>query len=336
MTTRSATAGFALDLASLESLKRRAREQPLQSQQQVAQQFESLFLQMMLKRMREATPKDGLFDSDQTRMVQSLADEQMAVQLANPGIGLAQTLLAQMQRYQGGSQPAAATDTAAADGTAVAAFQPAAVSMRLHGGVASGVIGAVGARAAGVLDGIRAAATHAVSAHRAHGHDTDAAVASIAPAADTPAHIASFVDKLGQAARKVAYASGLPLRLIMGQAALESGWGRREIRTADGGNSYNLFGIKATGGWTGKVAEVMTTEYENGVARKVTQPFRAYDSYEHALADYARLITQSDRYREVMQAASDSEAARRIHAAGYATDPDYADKLIRVMDRLPV
>lgn len=319
--TSSATAGFALDLASLESLKRRARDNPLQSQKQVAQQFESLFLQMMIKRMREATPKDGLFDSDQTRMVQSLADEQMALQLANPGIGLAQALLAQMQRYQGGGQPQDPGQGTVAD----TAFAPASAPVRIHGGASSG---ALGTRVASLLDGIRAAAGHTA----ATGHAGAAARAS----ADTPAHVASFVDKLGQAARKVAHASGLPLRLIMGQAALESGWGRREIRMADGSNSYNLFGIKATGGWDGKVAEVMTTEYEGGVARKVKQPFRAYDSYEHALADYARLITQSERYRQVVGAASADDAARKIQAAGYATDPNYADKLINVMDKLPV
>lgn len=360
MTTNSPTAGFALDIASLESLKRRARENPLQSQKQVAQQFESLFLQMMIKRMREATPKDGLFDSDQTRMVQSLADEQLALHLSSPGIGLAQALLAQMQRYQGGGSSAVA-DSAPAGGSGarastpggesdmthraagVPAFQPAAAPMRLHGGAPAGAIGtgrewgavagAGGSRAAGLLEGIRAAAAHAVAPHQARRRDSETMAV---PGVDTPAHIASFVDKLGQAARKVAQASGLPLRLIMGQAALESGWGRHEIRTADGGHSYNLFGIKATGGWTGKVAEVMTTEYEAGVAHKVKQPFRAYDSYEHALADYAKLITQSERYREVTQAASAREAARRIQDAGYATDPNYADKLIQIMDRLPV
>src|SRR5690606_13570347 len=162
------------------------------------------------------------------------------------------------------------------------------------------------------------------------------AVPAVSASPDVPAYVASFVDKLGRAARKVAEASGLPLRLIMGQAALESGWGKREIRMADGSNSYNLFGIKATGGWKGKVADILTTEYENGVARKVKQPFRAYDSYEHALADYARLITQSERYQSVVQARSDTDAARKIQAAGYATDPAYADKLIKIMERLPV
>lgn len=105
---------------------------------------------------------------------------------------------------------------------------------------------------------------------------------------------------------------------------------------SDGSTSYNLFGIKATGGWKGKVAEVMTTEYENGVARKVKQPFRAYDSYEHALSDYARLITENSRYQHVVTAANEKDAARKIQAAGYATDPKYADKLINVMAKLSV
>ena len=338
-----------MDLASLESMKRRARENPQANQKEVAQQFEALFLQMMVKRMREATPKDGLFDSDQSRMMQSMLDEQMALNLSKPGIGLAQALLAQMQGGANAANaagamnalPDAALDAAAqsthagaaaVDGAtlaggagAVPEFQPLAAPLRVHGSASKD---AVRTTAVGkLLDGIR---NSAAQASRNVLQQVDRATSGGGD------HIENFVDKLADSARAVAEASGLPLRLILGQAALESGWGKREIRMSDGSTSYNLFGIKATGGWKGKVAEVMTTEYENGVARKVKQPFRAYDSYEHALSDYARLITENSRYQHVVTAANEKDAARKIQAAGYATDPRYADKLINVMAKLSV
>lgn len=333
-----------MDLASLESMKRRARENPQANQKEVAQQFEALFLQMMVKRMREATPKDGLFDSDQSRMMQSMLDEQMALNLSKPGIGLAQALLAQMQGGANAANAAGATnalpgaagqsthvDAAAAGSTpaggagSVPEFQPLAAPLRVHGSASKD---AVRTTAVGkLLDGIR---NSAAQASRNVLQQVDRATSGGGD------HIENFVDKLADSARAVAEASGLPLRLILGQAALESGWGKREIRMSDGSTSYNLFGIKATGGWKGKVAEVMTTEYENGVARKVKQPFRAYDSYEHALSDYARLITENSRYQHVVTAANEKDAARKIQAAGYATDPRYADKLINVMAKLSV
>ena len=129
-------------------------------------------------------------------------------------------------------------------------------------------------------------------------------------------------------------AIGVPARVILGQAALESGWGQREIKHPDGRTSHNLFGIKAGAGWKGQVVHVLTTEYEDGVAKKVTQPFRAYSSYEESFADYARLIGNSPRYETVAQARNEVEAARRIQNSGYATDPQYAQKLIGIMNQL--
>lgn len=139
---------------------------------------------------------------------------------------------------------------------------------------------------------------------------------------------------MSHAANAAAAQSGVPARLILGQAALESGWGKREIRQPDGSTSYNLFGIKAGASWKGKVVNVLTTEYVDGVPQKVTQPFRAYDSYEESFADYARLLGNSPRYESVTHSRNEIEAARRIQDAGYATDPRYAEKLINIMSQL--
>ncbi len=99
----------------------------------------------------------------------------------------------------------------------------------------------------------------------------------------------------------------------------------------NGRSSHNVFGIKAGPGWKGDVVHATTTEYENGVARKVKEPFRAYGSYEEAFADYAKLVGNSKRYAQVADAPTAEMAARRIQKAGYATDPAYADKLISIM-----
>ena len=142
------------------------------------------------------------------------------------------------------------------------------------------------------------------------------------------------------AARAAEAQSGIPAAIMIGQAAHESGWGRQEIRNADGSSAKNLFGIKAGAGWNGPVAEITTTEYVDGVAQKVTAKFRAYASYEESFRDYARMLKDSPRYAAVAaqaaqgaaSAASAAGFAQGLQRAGYATDPAYADKLARVIN----
>lgn len=142
----------------------------------------------------------------------------------------------------------------------------------------------------------------------------------------------NFVQHHRAAAERVARGSGIPASFMLGQAGHETGWGKGEIRNKDGSNSFNLFGIKAGKGWTGKVAEVTTTEYINGVARKVTAKFRAYGSYEESFKDYARLITESPRYEKARAKTHSALAyAAELQKAGYATDPQYAAKLSRAI-----
>jgi flagellar rod assembly protein/muramidase FlgJ len=113
--------------------------------------------------------------------------------------------------------------------------------------------------------------------------------------------------------------------LTLGQAALESGWGRYHIEN-------NLFGIKATGSWNGKVAEVWTTEYINGKPHRVKAMFRAYDSFAESVEDHSRLLGELPRYERVRQAKDYKEACLAVQQAGYATDPEYAVKLIELIE----
>lgn len=153
-----------------------------------------------------------------------------------------------------------------------------------------------------------------------------------AQAARPTASQGNFVDSHAEAAAKVERTSGIPASYMLGQAGHETGWGKHEIKMKGGAPSFNLFGIKAGAGWTGKVAEVSTTEYVNGAAKKTVARFRAYDSYEDSFKDYARLITQTPRYAQASQQTGSALAfASGLQKAGYATDPDYASKLSRAI-----
>lgn len=307
----SAESHSTLDFSGLNSLKKGVQagaDAPLEAQKKVAQQFEALFIQQMLKQARQMSTTPSMLDSQQTRLAQSLSDEQMATQLANPGLGLAQALLDQIQGNQGG--PARKLDAATT--------APELAASRLPG-----LKSRIGEDRRDVAPSISALIN--MLTRNPIGEKIYSAIKG------APEHIQSFVSRMSEAAKVAANESGVPEKLILSQAALESGWGKREITREDGSTSYNLFGIKATSGWKGKVVHIMTTEFEDGVARKVKQPFRAYDSYAESFADYARLISQNKRYSEVVEAPSAEEAARRIQAAGYATDPAYAEKLISIM-----
>lgn len=143
----------------------------------------------------------------------------------------------------------------------------------------------------------------------------------------------NFVERHTEAAIRIEKESGIPASYMVGQAGLETGWGRFEIKKAGGQPSYNLFGIKAGAGWKGKTAEVTTTEYVNGVAQKVVAKFRAYDSYDESFRDYAKLLSESPRYAKVMTQTGSAQAfAKGLQQAGYATDPQYAAKLSRTIE----
>lgn len=286
------SAKLALDTQSLEQLRAQAKHSPDQALKAAAQQFESVFLNMMLKSMREATPQDGMFDSEQTRMFTGMLDQQLAQSMASRGVGLADIMVKQLSRNMGGQMPA--------------------------------------------VDGLGNKSSSAVFAPN-HPLATPPATTtmSVLPSAYSENAQQDFVNRMLPFAMQASQASGVPPQLMLGQAALESGWGKREIRMADGGNSFNLFGIKANGGWNGKVAEVMTTEYKNGVAYKQVEKFRAYSSYAEAFQDYAGLISNNPRYADVLQQGGDiAGMAQAMQKAGYATDPKYADKLVSVMGRI--
>jgi len=304
LTNPSPAAGI-LDASGLDKLKMAARGNSPEAVKAAAAQFEALFLENVMKTMRDAAPADGLLDSEQGRTMQAMLDQQYARAMASRGIGLADMLARQLTPFSASASPGKSANLAnQADPTdPLAAF----------------IAGASGAGAAPAVTG-------------RHGGRRQVAAADGTEAASRPR---SFAQRFAAMAEAASEATGIPAKFMIAQAALETGWGRREIHRADGSNSHNLFGIKAGKGWNGPVAEVMTTEYVNGVATRRVEKFRAYGSYEEAFADYAKMLTNSSRYKSVVASASDAVGfAQGLQRAGYATDPLYADKLRRVIARV--
>lgn len=159
-----------------------------------------------------------------------------------------------------------------------------------------------------------------------------ATAASPATGAGVPeAERAAFLNRIAPWAENAGRALGVAPELVAAHAALESGWGRQPLRSADGSDTHNLFGLKATGGWKGGTTDALTTEFSEGEAHKTTERFRAYADPGEAFQDYTRLLRDNPRYRGAINAGQDARAfAQGLAAGGYATDPAYAEKLEQV------
>ncbi|MGC3874868.1 flagellar assembly peptidoglycan hydrolase FlgJ [Halomonas sp. GXIMD04776] len=316
---------FALDLQGLQRLKHTASKAPGEGLKAAAEQFESVFLQMMLKSMREAIPESGLMDSQQTRFYTEMLDKQWSQHLSGQGIGLAEQLINQLEGR--GLVP----KTSSVSENLIAGI-PRGTPRLLHGGLnndannaadkATGVAPAnAPVRLADELDLRPQGPTVTTPSDPVLGHPPE-----------RPDHVAQFLSKLEGPAERASRTTGVPAKLILAQAALETGWGRHEIPDASGGNSHNLFGIKAGSRWQGDTTDITTTEYRGGRPVQQVDRFRVYGSFEDAFTDYARLIGDNPRYSGVITAADAPAAARALQSSGYATDPAYADKLIAVME----
>nr|WP_246294926.1 flagellar assembly peptidoglycan hydrolase FlgJ [Schlegelella koreensis] len=272
------------------TLRSSAARDPRAAIKDAAKQFEALFMQQLMKSMRDATVSSGMLENSGTKLGTEMLDTQFAAQMTGMPRGLSDVIARQLERQMGGAVANAATKEASAVPSLPQRLAPASADS-----------------------------------------------ASSAPSGSKQSE---FVRMHENAARAAELQTGIPATFMVAQAAHESGWGRREIKNADGSTSHNLFGIKAGAGWNGKVATITTTEYVNGAPQKVTAKFRAYGSYEESFADYARMLKDSPRYSGVVarvagagaDAASAQTFAKGLQRAGYATDPAYADKLARVIN----
>lgn len=141
-----------------------------------------------------------------------------------------------------------------------------------------------------------------------------------------------FVNRIWPHAVEASSALGVPPQFLVAHSALESAWGKSEMRAADGSPTYNLFGVKAGRNWPGPSVELSTTEYVDGVAQTSREKFRVYGSYAEAFRDYANLLRNSPRFAPVLGQQDGTKFAGSLQQSGYATDPSYADKLTRIIN----
>jgi flagellar protein FlgJ len=302
---------FVLDPKSMADLRVKLKQDPQGGLKQAAQQFEGMLLQMMLKSMRDATPQDGPLNSDQTRFFTSIMDQQLAQNLSAHGkLGFAKLVEQQLGRNLDSGTKA---DPAA---SALEGLQDSFIQEQAARSAAALPVGAERVR------GVRAARPAAAAG---------AAADSVAPAG-AAASAGEFVNRIWPHAVEAAKAVGVPAQFLVAHSALESAWGKSEIRAANDRPSYNLFGIKAGRHWQGASVEQQTTEYVNGSAQSVREKFRVYGSYSEAFRDYANLLKNNSRFSQVLGQRDGKEFARSLQQSGYATDPMYADKLARIIN----
>lgn len=283
------------DLHGLEELRRSKKSDSPETLRFVAQQFEAFFMQMMLKSAKVEGQEDGLFDSEQTEFYQDWYDKQLAIHLSSgKGIGIADMLVDQLKQQQITGNKDTTTNT-----------------------VLPGLEG-------GQMPTSRRTLSVPVSSVREIQQKVEQ------PPLESPE---DFVRHLLPMAEKAGRKLGVSAEVLLAQAALETGWGKRITQSPQGESSHNLFNIKADHRWQGDNVKVMTLEYRDGLASRESAHFRAYDSYKASFDDYVHFIQSGGRYQKALSVADDNRAyAHELAQAGYATDPDYSSKIIGIVN----
>ncbi len=279
MTSDFSQAKIYSTLAGLSDLKISAKSRSPEALNEVATQFEAMFMQMMLKTMRDANTSDAIFGSNQMQFYQDLYDKQISMHLSErKSMGIADILIKQLGGLSEKSETQSQLNI-------------------LSKPVAFPEVETVGKK----KDDIKF---------------------------DNPE---DFINKLNPLAEKYAKELGVKPEVLLAQAALETGWGKKIIQSKDG-NSFNLFGIKSSSNWEGESARVKTLEHKDGQMRYESSAFRAYSSFEDSFADYVSLIKNNSRYEKALDKTNNSSLyVKELQNAGYATDPHYAKKIISIL-----
>lgn len=299
------------DMQGLAKLRQRARaeggEHSQETLREVAGQFEALFVQQMLKTMRESTLNEGLMDNDQSKFYQGMFDQQIALEMTRgKGLGLADMLVRQL----GGTSPTNAEQRIRepADpflGPVAPLRRPQPANYASQPGMP------------------------AVSGNAAT-PPSDVPLPDTALAQWRPQDRDQFVADLWPHAQQAAQTLGVDPRVLLAQAALETGWGQHVMQRRDGRSSHNLFGIKADGRWDGEQVSHRTVEFRHGVVQREQAAFRAYPTPAHSIADYADFIRDNPRYADALGSADPGRYVTELQRAGYATDPAYARKIMNI------
>ena len=298
------------DFSGFSEMRAQARVDPQASLKQVAKQFEGIFIQMMLKSMRDASMGDEIFDSDQSKLYRDMFDKQVALDMAsNKGIGIADSLVRQL------SKTMPKKDT------------PETFSIEPNRHSESFENGKLLPLPARKMNSIVQDSVTGLSKFELSG---------IKPISDKTQFKSpeEFTQYILPYAEKAAKEIGVSPLVLVSQAALETGWGKAVTRHPDGSSSYNLFNIKADNRWDGQQVVKSTLEYDNGVAKYEKASFRAYDSYADSFDDYVDFLRTNNRYDDALRHDGDDQLfITDLHKAGYATDPNYANKILDILKR---
>jgi len=300
-----------MDLQGLQDIRRTSGDDKELGLRQVSQQFESMFIQMMLKSMRSANEvfaKDNPLNSFESGYYRDMYDNQLSVSLSGKSLGIADAFYRQMKRnYLGDTAPSPQKETTS-PATNKATWE--------HRIVSDGK---------GNMPLIEPSSRQAPLKHSVGQGLIDAsALKNIESPED-------FVSVVTPYAKKAAKAMGLDYRVLIAQSALETGWGEHVIKDKNGEQSFNLFNIKADKRWDGSSVAISTIEYSGGVAQREKAHFRRYDSIEDSFNDYQHFLSQP-RYQKALSLASDANAfIQELQDAGYATDPQYSQKISRIL-----
>ncbi|MBV1915496.1 MAG: flagellar assembly peptidoglycan hydrolase FlgJ [Pseudomonadales bacterium] len=302
------------DFSGLDRLKLKGKEGEDGSIREVARQLESIFLNQLLKSMRQATEgfSEGSFlSSNQTKMYDQMLDSQLSVSLTKgAGIGLADTIVKQLSGAQDGSIEKGDKEPVQNTGADIRTLISDARRLSVSAKMAN-------------LEPVAKLAVQKTN-------DSDFPVTDILKVPTTPDE---FIQWVYPHAVDAAKELGVSPKVLVAQSALETGWGQKPIVTAEGRNSHNLFGIKADSRWSGENTSITTLEYREGIANKERANFRVYDSVKESLQDYVQFLKTNPRYKQAIENSDDPEKfTQSLMEAGYATDPKYAEKIMGIFD----
>lgn len=303
---KTATTTDINDLQGLNRLKLTAKANQREALPEAARQFEAIFIQSMLKSMRSAGDifsAESLFQGKDKAMFEEMLDQQLSLNMANDrGIGLAQSLIDQIERNLPGEK-------ANSQGIAMSRLNSTGKALPL-------VVNKLP---------VKAIKTTPVNAgDKAEKQVIDNHYGIFESAKD-------FVQTLWPHAKAVAKKIGLDPKLLIAQAALETGWGKYVSKDSIGESSNNLFNIKTGTDDTIDAVKVKTKEFIGGKFHQVVASFRKYDNLTESFNDYLNLISKGERYQLAMDnVAKPEQFIKQLHQAGYATDPKYADKVLSI------
>lgn len=348
------------DLHSLDRIRQQAKSDKHSAIKAAAKEFEAFFMNMMLKSMRQASEvigEDSMFSSQQEKMFIGMLDEQMSVDLSQNGnLGIAdlltRDLLGENSKVNSNTLVANLLNKAnikptekfsVVEASNVDALVAPAENKSINSGLfQSNTVGmeqqSYLSRLSEVKGGIKLTSSDSSNRDSLNGESsiqtTNGSTPSLLAEKKSLFDSAeSFISQLLPTAKKVAQQLGVDPKILLAQAALETGWGKYIMHDHTGNPSYNLFGIKGGNDWQGESIKADTLEVEQGTFVKRQDKFRMYESFEQSFQDYVNFVKSSPRYQQAVEAVeSAKDYIENLQKSGYATDPNYAEKIINIYE----